>query len=687
MTVNSNTLTCARKRSGLSCSLIALSLSLLPTGGLAQETSTSEQPQVFEAAFFERFAPQTGRDMVFRIPGFSVRNTSDGRGLGQGGSNVLINGERVTSKSTDALAILNQTPASSVIRIEITDAATLGVTGLTGQVANVVLERDGLSGAWDYNFQARDRLEPRVSNGSVSLSGSFGDTEFSLGLSNNSFRNGHKGPERVYDGNRQLTEVRDEDAQYYGEAPEVTASLSGGKTDTIKYNLTASAALFQFDGSEVSKRANDLVIVSKNSEDEWNAEGSADFTKTLGPGDAKIIAYHRFEHSPFFDRQVTSTMGQQERLDTFEQIADETETILRGEYIVPRPNDRSWELAAEYAFNRLDTESTASSDVDGFEEVTPLDPVNVEELRYQTSLTHSRKLGDLAVQLSAGAEYSEIQSVTGNTKGEKRSFSRPRGYVTFAYPFSEDIDLRGRIERSVGQLDFFAFVSSQNLREGVEEVGNTNLVPQQSWDTEWEIEKRFGEEEKLILRTESSFIEDRVDQVVINGEQAIGNIDEARFFSIEAEGTFLLDRFGIEGARIDLNGARRWSRLEDPITGENRPFSGSNRWFVDFNFRHDIPNTNYAYGGYIGHFEQEDRVTARQRSVFMISEPGSEIFIEHKDVFGMLLTVAVFNLFDQDERFNRTFYEGLREQSDIAFIEERSRDYKPIFALSLSGTF
>lgn len=664
----------------------AAALALLPMTAHAQ--TTHDGLEVYEAEFFERFAPQTARDMVFRVPGFSVRDTGGGRGLGQGGANVLINGERVTAKDTSALDILNQTPASNVVRIEISDAAGLGVTGLTGQVANVVTEQDSFSGNWEYRPQFRDGLAPRVTAGSLSFSGKVGDTEYSVGLENNSFRNGHRGPESLLDASGALDFVRDEDAQYYGDNPSLTISLSGGDKKNLAYNITTSGALFEFDRSEVSQRSENQRWISLGSEDEWNAEISADFTRTVGPGDAKIIAYHRFEHSPFVNRLHFFEDDAPLFVESFNQTADESETIGRFEYALPRPEGRSIELAAEYAFNQLDTESSFESDESGTFEFTELDPVKVTEHRVQSSATYNRKLfEDLSVQLSLGAEYSELQSEVAGIEGEVRSFFRPRGFLTVAYPLSEKLDLRARVERSVGQLNFFAFVSSQDLQDGLDSSGNVSLVPQQSWDGELELERRFGDEDKIIFRATGSLIEDRVDNIVIDGNEAVGNIDEAHQLRLEAEGTFSTERFGIKGGRIDFHGERRFSELEDPVTGVDRTFSGDIRWRTRWTFRHDIPNTDFAYSLNANHIEFEDRLTARQQSLESFSEPQTEIVLEHKDFFGMNLSIYAVNLLDQEERFDRTVFDGLRSAGDIRFIEERARTYGTIVGFNLAGTF
>jgi outer membrane receptor for ferrienterochelin and colicins len=97
--------------------------------------------QRYTPSDFERFAPRTALDMVEKIPGFLIVTGTNGgdRGLGQATENVLIGGERIANKSTDARTALSRITAAEVAYIDIVDGAGLNVPGLTGQVANVVL--------------------------------------------------------------------------------------------------------------------------------------------------------------------------------------------------------------------------------------------------------------------------------------------------------------------------------------------------------------------------------------------------------------------------------------------------------------------------------------------------------------------------------------------------------------------
>src|SRR5213078_1727558 len=96
--------------------------------------------RVYAPADFARFAPKTAYDMLAQVPSFTIRSADQERGLGQASENVLINGQRITDKAGGAVDQLKRTSATAVDRIEIVEAASLGIAGLSGQVANVILK-------------------------------------------------------------------------------------------------------------------------------------------------------------------------------------------------------------------------------------------------------------------------------------------------------------------------------------------------------------------------------------------------------------------------------------------------------------------------------------------------------------------------------------------------------------------
>src|SRR3954468_17220217 len=178
-----------------------------------QGNAATRAKRVYTPADFARFAPQTALDVLAQVPSFSIRSVDmSTRGIGQASENVLIDGQRITNKSGGAVDQLQRTAASSVERIEIVDAASLGIAGLSGQVANVVLKQAAkASGQFEWNPTARAHYaKPEFFGGSVSYSGRTGPLDYTFSARNGAGRGAYGGPILIFDRNGVLTESRNE---------------------------------------------------------------------------------------------------------------------------------------------------------------------------------------------------------------------------------------------------------------------------------------------------------------------------------------------------------------------------------------------------------------------------------------------------------------------------------------------
>ena len=91
-----------------------------PPQQAAREGRGATAREVYFPADFERFAPRSAADLVEEIPGFDIDDSGDGsRGFGQAQGNLLINGERISSKSTSTAEALARIPVGNVVRIEV----------------------------------------------------------------------------------------------------------------------------------------------------------------------------------------------------------------------------------------------------------------------------------------------------------------------------------------------------------------------------------------------------------------------------------------------------------------------------------------------------------------------------------------------------------------------------------------
>src|SRR6186713_986767 len=96
---------------------------VLPSPSRAAAAQAAPAPAAgkrqYTPADFARFTPRNALDMLRQVPGFIIRGAVEERGLGQASENVLLNGQRVQSKSGGAIAELQKISASNVERIEI----------------------------------------------------------------------------------------------------------------------------------------------------------------------------------------------------------------------------------------------------------------------------------------------------------------------------------------------------------------------------------------------------------------------------------------------------------------------------------------------------------------------------------------------------------------------------------------
>ena len=115
---------------------------------LAQPAAASGR-NVYEAGYFSAFAPSNALQIVRRVPGFQLdEGDTKVRGFGQAAGNVVINGQRPTSKSDTLDIVLARIPASRVARVEVGPGDLFG-SEYAGkpQVVNLVLiETGGLAG-------------------------------------------------------------------------------------------------------------------------------------------------------------------------------------------------------------------------------------------------------------------------------------------------------------------------------------------------------------------------------------------------------------------------------------------------------------------------------------------------------------------------------------------------------------
>lgn len=678
----------------------------LPLIAFPQTSDTSEEAldgQIYVPADFERFAPRTALDMVSQIPGFSISGGNSGRGFGQADENVLINGRRISSKSTSAREVLSQIPAENVIQMAIVEGADLDVPGLSGQVVNVITKSDGISGTWTYRQRYRENLRPVFDWLEISVNGEEGDLKWNLSLESEPGRGANAGRENIRNGAGDLIQFREEDFTFDGTYVEAQGGLTWEPESGVIANLNAKYAIFEANEQEFSTRFDpDGTEIARSlfkfAEDEWNSEISGDYEFGIGPGRFKLIGLQRNEHSPTIaEFTFGESDGSFSEVSIFERTVDESESILRGEYSWQGKENRDWQISLEGAFNTLESEAAL---FEGDLQTTPIEVpltvpnITVEEKRAEAFITHGRQLSPkLRLQASLGAEYSEIMS--DGVNGQTRSFNRPKGSLSLAWEASDKLTINTQLSREVGQLNFFDFVSNVDLDNGDDQAGNVEIVPDQTWRLETQFERDYGDWGAATLTVYGEQIDDIIDQVpirftsqqgVVQLREGPGNLDSATRYGFDIEGTLQLDKLGIKGAQLEYEYDYRWSNVDDPLTGETRRINDDKIRFYSLEYRHDIPGTNWAYGLDVNNYFESP--VFRLNSIN--SNEGTPFFaygfIEHKDIYGMTGTIFLANLVDQDNEFTRTVFTPDRTGT-IDRVEDRARNFGHILTFRLKGSF
>ena len=673
-----------------------------PVGASAQHSDSAAASVgtadtiVYLPSEFARFAPRTALDIVDKIPDFSLSETRDDRGLGEASQNVLINGQRVAGKSNDARTTLGQIAADAVERIEVTDGARLGIPGLSGRVANVIVRNQQISVQFRWELQNRRNIPDQWTSASMSASGRLGTTDFTLSLSNNdASRRGGQGPELVLDGNGQLLLSRWQRDVFFIDSPRLAGTIHRESAAGSVFNASLSAERYDFrvafDGIATPLPPEPLVEETfRQTDNSWNVEAGADYEFPVGPGRLKLIGLQRYAHGPLMatSRARQSLLGAVATGTLYERTARDGESVLRAEFVWGEDEEK-WQAAFEGAYNFLEVSSAVGTlRPDGSYSRTILRGGNifVDEWRSNISLTRGWRLNEhVSLQTLIGAEFSEIRQT--GAGGLSRQFWRPKGSATLSWTMSPRLTFNASLERQVGQLDFLDFSAAVDLINGVTNAGNTALVPEQSWRFEGQLVRSFGSAGSVTLGGYGEAISDIVDRIPVNAtEESIGNLPTARRWGMIARGTLLLDTIGWRGGRINASSEFRDSRVRDPITGTFRRISQDlvRRWSVDI--RHDIPGTDIAWGGSLS--EELKARTFRLDQLFetYLDQPIATVFVEHKNVAGFTVRLGLRNVLNGEDYIRRDFYVDRRD-GPIDFSEIQTRRIHLIGVLTISGTF
>jgi outer membrane receptor protein involved in Fe transport len=367
----------------------------------------------------------------------------------------------------------------------------------------------------------------------------------------------------------------------------------------------------------------------------------------------------------------------------FSSVADydEGETILRTA-ITSIFGGHTLEYGAEGAFNTLDKSFSFNSD--------PLENAIVEEDRYELFVTYSTLLSDkISLQSSLTEEFSTIfQDREGETNERSFQYLKPR--IELRYDQTVSDQYRLLIERTVSQLNLNDFVASRNVVDDSINFGNPDLEPESTWSYSLGYERRFADDGgSLELEALYENISDHIDKILIGTDDSgVGNIGSAWRWNLKADLNTRFGFIGVPSAVLTVSYTYQKSETTDPFTGEKRAMRNSTPHLVRVSFRHDVENTNFAYG-----FSTHKRSGRERQDVSLYEDTKfevhlSSIYAQYNFTPNIRMRFQAAHFLNYDGRtFDKTFYEGNIANDVVERIDFQNNKVDPDYVLSLQATF
>lgn len=664
----------------------------------------TQRTTVYEADFFASSAPRTALDIVRQVPGFSLEEgDADVRGFAGAAGNLVINGVRPSSKAATLETTLAQIPADSVLRVEVGPGDLFGVQYAgRSQVLNVILAGvGGTSG--NLTLSARrvytGRITPNVAGSVIIQRGAS-----TINLAAASERNyiADEGTDTLTDfGTDELLEFRRKFIRYNDNDTYVSGSWARehGPDKAVRLNARWEPSIFKVEQDvrvvPAGGSPRDDRLIQDNDEPSYEIGG--DITRPLAGGAIKLVALAtRAEKDNFSaslrrdgllsdDAQVIGGFEQTQRARLDERIG-------RVSWSHQNLVAFSFEAGGEAVLNTLD------SDVELFligpaGERTrvdlPIDNATVKEVRGEAFVSAGRSLSP-ALRIDAGLnyEFSRLKVRGDATADRSLRFLKPSATVDWRP--SGNWHTQFSIRRNVAQLDFYDFISAAEFSNDRVNAGNENLVPQRAWEFRLSVDRPILREGLARLDLGHDLVSLLQDRVLVfddegRGFDAPGNIGTGRRTFAKLTLDAPLGRMW-SGLRAKFSGQLQRTRVEDPISGEMRNFSGFFRdweWSVDLRRDDDA----FSYGLEIA---DGDRFTFFRTDEFDSSfngGPFGEAFIEYRPDARTAITFDINNLFNTASQRERLIFFPQRATPQASVREFRDRNRHLDFGITLKRSF
>lgn len=680
----------------------------------------AEGVQVFEGAFFKQYNPVTAADIVNRVPGFEIDDGEALRGFGATAGNVLVNGERPSSKVLISEQ-LKRIPADSVLRVELVSgsASNLDARGQT-QLVNVVLKQAKQGGSpTTFVFDLRDIQYSERLGWGVQLTKTFSlgeDADLTVDFQLPNLRGRTESFETVRNAAGALTLYREQIGQpnYIGVQGSGVLKWRPSAQDTVSFNAqvaptwnTTNLASFSFTpaGNFAQGLAGEIDYPT-NYTAELGGDWEHRFSPELSVKGIALATFTNIDQDDIFRIYTptgTAGPGGLFNTQTFARTTEAGERVGRG-FLTWRPDPaHTIDIGIEGAFNFRDTTLDIFNNLGAgpVPQALPVSDTRVEETRIEPFVTDVWKLSPtLTLETGFIFEASTIKQTGDEVKEREFSYPKPRAILT--WQAGEGDQIRTSITREVAQLDFAEFASSINVVDSSSLIGNPNLEPEKAWKARAEWEHKFGARAAVTVAVFHDQVEDVQDfiprTVTLGTFDAPGNIGDGTRTGIELRGALPIGEL-LPNAELRFSGLWQETDVSDPITGESRRFSGERDWNYNVSFRHDLPELKLAWGASAG--GQSDRREFKAAEDILHDRPGArfDMYVDSTMIPGITVRLSALNISHPEEYRTRTFYAAnplnalapARSTGVVSRAEERKQKGGPegtqVFSIRVSGSF
>jgi len=643
--------------------------------------------------FFSAVRPVTAFDMIRRLPGFSFDAGPGGqvRGFADAAGNVLIDGERPASKQDDLGSALSRIPAAQVARIDVISGGAPGID-MQGRtvLANVILKHDGAGHAVVAVSDKVSALNGQeIPGADLEWTQSFGARTFEAAFNEGGFIDDGSGPgpHLQYDG----TGAEIYDAHLWTHA--------GGNQGTLTSAFSTPLAGGKF-------RINGLIQLTDYLDHEAD-EGSipAGGDDTYKDENANLNGEIGLHYNRDFGANTTlemfgiQQMSRQHEQSYYDAAGDDEvfgitnndrESILRSTLRYKVSPTLTVETALEGAYNTQGTNTAYV--VNSVLQPLPAANEQVAETRGDGTLTATwTPSAQYTLEAGIRLEDSSVQATGDVREGKTLFYPKPR--VVFTWSPDPKDQVRLRVEREVGQLDFGAFSASGSLNAGGLHAGNPNVLPQQSWTVEGVYERRFwtGGDASITLRHMD--ITDPVDRVAIYDPVAGEYFDEGGNLSHGTENdvvfdlTLPLDNLGLKGAQLKTTETWRSTNLIDPVTLVSRSQTQVHPFDMAAHFIQDLSSIKSDFGvdlqgGWTETYYRFDEIDTVHF--------GTRInaYFEYKPTLAWRIRISGINLLSQGIQKTYVYYDGPRNAYPTAsLIDYRNQQIGQLISVNVRRTF